>query len=60
MLEDSDEPLVSSDIVGTEASCTVDSSVALDMGNVVKIARWYDNEWGHSNRLVDLAGAAIS
>jgi glyceraldehyde 3-phosphate dehydrogenase len=50
----SDEPLVSSDIVGSPASCTFDSKLTMAMGNLVKILGWYDNEWGYSNRLVDL------
>ena len=49
-----DEPIVSSDIVGSPASCTFDSSITMAMGNLVKILGWYDNEWGYSNRLVDL------
>jgi len=63
VLDYSDEPLVSSDIVGTSASCTFDSGLTMAMGNTVKIAGWYDNEWGYSNRLVDLTelvGAASS
>jgi glyceraldehyde 3-phosphate dehydrogenase len=51
----SDEPLVSSDIVGSPASCTFDSGLTMAMGNMVKVLGWYDNEWGYSNRLVDLA-----
>ncbi len=51
----SEEPLVSSDIVGSPASCTFDSGLTMAMGNMVKIFGWYDNEWGYSNRLVDLA-----
>jgi glyceraldehyde 3-phosphate dehydrogenase len=51
----SDEPLVSSDIVGSPASCTFDSGLTIAMGNLVKVLGWYDNEWGYSNRLVDLA-----
>ena len=50
-----DEPIVSSDIVGSPASCTFDSKLTLVMGSLVKIFGWYDNEWGYSNRLVDLA-----
>jgi glyceraldehyde 3-phosphate dehydrogenase len=63
VLDYSDEPLVSSDIVGTSASCTFDSGLTMAMGTSVKIAGWYDNEWGYSSRLVDLAqlvGAASS
>ena len=50
-----DEPIVSSDIVGSPASCTFDSGLTMAMGNLVKVLGWYDNEWGYSNRLVDLA-----
>jgi glyceraldehyde 3-phosphate dehydrogenase len=56
----SDEPLVSSDIVGNPASCIFDSGLTMAMGNTVKIAGWYDNEWGYSNRLVDLTELAGS
>jgi len=55
ILKYSDEPLVSSDIVGTPYSVTFDSGLTMAMGNLVKILGWYDNEWGYSNRLVDLA-----
>ncbi len=51
----SEEPLVSSDIVGTPASVTFDSGLTMAMGNLVKVLGWYDNEWGYSNRLVDLS-----
>jgi glyceraldehyde 3-phosphate dehydrogenase len=54
VLEYSEAPLVSSDIVGSPASCTFDSGLTMAMGNLVKILGWYDNEWGYSNRLVDL------
>lgn len=50
----SDEPIVSADIVGSPASCTFDSGLTMAMGNLVKVLGWYDNEWGYSNRLVDL------
>ncbi len=50
-----DEPIVSSDIVGSPASCTFDSDLTMAMGSLVKVLGWYDNEWGYSNRLVDLA-----
>jgi glyceraldehyde 3-phosphate dehydrogenase len=54
VLEYSSEPLVSSDIVGSPASCTFDSKLTMAMGNLVKVLGWYDNEWGYSNRLVDI------
>ncbi len=50
----SEEPLVSSDIVGTPYSVTFDSGLTMAMGNLVKVLGWYDNEWGYSNRLVDV------
>jgi glyceraldehyde 3-phosphate dehydrogenase len=50
-----EDPIVSSDIVGTSASCTFDALSTMVIGNVVKVVGWYDNEWGYSNRLVDLA-----
>jgi glyceraldehyde 3-phosphate dehydrogenase len=54
VLEYSEEPLVSSDIVGSPASCTLDAGLTMAMGNLVKVCGWYDNEWGYSNRLVDI------
>jgi glyceraldehyde 3-phosphate dehydrogenase len=54
VLDYSDGALVSSDIVGSPASCTFDAPLTMAMGNMVKILGWYDNEWGYSNRLVDL------
>ena len=50
-----EDPIVSSDIVGSPASCTFDSELTMAMGSLVKVLGWYDNEWGYSNRLVDLA-----
>ncbi|MGI8702175.1 MAG: type I glyceraldehyde-3-phosphate dehydrogenase [Nocardioidaceae bacterium] len=47
--------IVSSDIVGSPASCTLDSALTLVNGNQAKVVGWYDNEWGYSNRLVDVA-----
>jgi len=49
------DPIVSSDIIGTPWSCTFDSSLTMASGDQVKVIGWYDNEWGYSNRLADLA-----
>jgi glyceraldehyde 3-phosphate dehydrogenase (phosphorylating) len=54
VLHYSEDPLVSSDIVGSPASCTFDSLSTMAIGNLVKVIGWYDNEWGYSNRLVEL------
>ena len=55
VLEFSDEPLVSEDIVGNPHSCIFDSKLTLMLGNrFVKVVGWYDNEWGYSNRCVQL------
>jgi glyceraldehyde 3-phosphate dehydrogenase len=59
VLEYTEDPLVSSDIVGTSASCTFDAGLTMvqninDDLSLVKVEGWYDNEWGYSNRLVDL------
>jgi len=52
----SEEPLVSSDYNGDPASSTIDAlSTMVVEGNMVKVVSWYDNEWGYSNRVVDLA-----
>ncbi|MHB8595026.1 MAG: type I glyceraldehyde-3-phosphate dehydrogenase, partial [Acidimicrobiales bacterium] len=54
-----EDPIVSSDIVGSPASCTFDSGLTMvmpvdDASTLVKVQGWYDNEWGYANRLVDL------
>ncbi|WP_103502500.1 MULTISPECIES: type I glyceraldehyde-3-phosphate dehydrogenase [Streptomyces] len=54
VLEYTEDPIVSSDIVNWPASCTLDSLLTMAQGKQVKIVGWYDNEWGYSNRLVDL------
>jgi glyceraldehyde 3-phosphate dehydrogenase len=63
VLQYTEEPLVSSDIVGSPYSSIFDSGLTMAMGNLVKVLSWYDNEAGYSNRLVDLSlkiGAANS
>jgi glyceraldehyde 3-phosphate dehydrogenase len=57
-----EDPIVSSDIVGSPASCTFDalSTMTMPGGTLVKVVGWYDNEWGYSNRLVDLASLVAS
>ena len=49
-----EDPIVSSDIVGDPHSCIFDAELTMSMGSLVKVLGWYDNEWGYSNRLVDL------
>ena len=55
VLEYSEAPLVSHDIVGNPASCIFDSQLTMSTGQSVKVLGWYDNEWGYSCRTVDLA-----
>ncbi len=54
VLEYSDEPLVSMDIVGNPHSCIFDSGLTMAQGTFVKVVGWYDNEWGYSNRCVEM------
>ena len=49
-----EDPIVSSDIVGDPASCIFDATLTMVNGNLVKVVGWYDNEWGYSNRLASL------
>jgi len=56
----SEDPIVSSDIVGTPYSCTFDSPLTMANGNLVKVVGWYDNEWGFSNRLVEMVELVAS
>ena len=54
ILRYTEDPIVSADIVTDPASCIFDASLTSTMGNAAKVLGWYDNEWGYSNRLVDL------
>lgn len=54
IMEFSDEPLVSSDIIGNPHSCIFDSKLTQVSGNLIRVVGWYDNEFGYSNRIVDL------
>ena len=51
-----EDPIVSADIVTDPSSCIFDSQLTKAIGTTVKVVGWYDNEWGYSNRLVDLVG----
>ena len=59
IMEYSEEPLVSSDIVNNPHSSIFDSQLTKVSGRMVKVVSWYDNEWGYSNRIVDLLEPAI-
>ena len=54
ILKYTEDPIVSSDIVGDPHSSIFDAQMTMSMGSMVKVCSWYDNEWGYSNRLVDL------
>jgi glyceraldehyde 3-phosphate dehydrogenase len=56
ILEYSEDPLVSTDILHNAHSCILDAQSTMSMGTMVKVVGWYDNEWGYSNRIVDLIG----
>lgn len=55
ILQYTEDPIVSSDVVGNPYSAIFDGLSTMTIGNMVKVVSWYDNEWGYSNRLVDLA-----
>lgn len=55
VLDYTEEPLVSTDFIGAPASSTIDALSTNKIGDMVKVVTWYDNEWGYSNRLADLA-----
>ncbi len=56
ILQYTEDPIVSTDIVTDPSSCIFDSGLTYVNGNMAKVVGWYDNEWGYSNRLVDLVG----
>jgi glyceraldehyde 3-phosphate dehydrogenase len=58
ILEYTEDPIVSSDVLGNPASSVFDAGHTMVNGNMVKILSWYDNEWGYSNRVVDLMAKA--
>ena len=55
IMEYTEEPIVSCDVIGNPHSSIIDGLSTMVMGNLVKLVTWYDNEWGYSNRVVDLA-----
>jgi len=55
ILDYTEDPLVSADIIGQPYSCIFDAMSTLVIGNMIKVVGWYDNEWGYSNRVVQLA-----
>jgi glyceraldehyde 3-phosphate dehydrogenase len=59
ILQFSEDPLVSTDIVGNPHSCIYDSALTMVHGSTVKVFGWYDNEWGYSCRLVDVIGKLL-
>jgi glyceraldehyde 3-phosphate dehydrogenase len=60
ILRYTEDPIVSSDIVTDPASCIFDAGLTKVIGDQVKVVGWYDNEWGYSNRLVDLTSLVAS
>jgi glyceraldehyde 3-phosphate dehydrogenase len=59
ILEYTEDPIVSSDIVGNPHSSIFDSLLTMVMGDRIKVVAWYDNEWGYSNRVVDLVARIL-
>ncbi len=60
ILSYTEDPIVSTDIIGDPHSCIIDGQSTMANGNLVKVLGWYDNEWGYSNRLVDLTELVAS
>ncbi len=56
IMEYTEDPIVSVDVIGNPYSCIFDAPSTMVMGKMVKVIGWYDNEWGYSNRVVDLIG----
>jgi glyceraldehyde 3-phosphate dehydrogenase len=54
------DPIVSSDVIGSPASCLFDSALTQAAGRMVKVFGWYDNEWGYTARLVDLTRLVVT
>ena len=60
ILQYTEDPIVSTDIIGNPHSCIIDGLSTMANGSLVKVLGWYDNEWGYSNRLVDLTELVAS
>jgi glyceraldehyde 3-phosphate dehydrogenase len=60
ILRVSDAPIVSRDVVGDPDSCVFDAPLTQAHGNLVKVFGWYDNEWGYTNRLLDLTEYVVA
>jgi hypothetical protein len=54
LMKYTEDPIVSSDVIGDPSSCVIDALSTQVLGNLVKVLAWYDNEWGYSNRCVEL------
>jgi len=59
ILEYTEDPIVSADIIGNSHSCIFDADSTMANGNMVKVVGWYDNEWGYSCRVVDLVNKIV-
>jgi glyceraldehyde 3-phosphate dehydrogenase len=60
IIEYTEDPIVSTDIVGNSHSCVIDGDSTMTNANMVKVLGWYDNEWGYSHRLVDVTELVAS
>lgn len=59
VLQYTEDPIVSTDVIGNPHSSIFDAQLTMVMGRTVKVISWYDNEWGFSNRMVDLVGVLV-